>query len=712
MKRIIAFLLFSFFLLKPAFSQVPSQKEMQAQMKEMKSELNKQIIELEKQITDAKKNKENPETIKELEDQLSMLKKQVEMMGGVSKGISKVSDKTFQQAVVNDNNMEVPKKDVARIKQLPDKVLTDAELVVFVNNLNVEVAKKISPIQLEQAQIIYNRAKEKKQSAQIGNLASLCWMNNYTELALYFAGKACLDDMKNPDHLNNYASFLSMTGGEHLALPILQNLDQKYPGNSTVLNNIAQSWFGLGDIQTAKQFIDKTQMIFPGHPQAMRTKCMIQRSEGQTQEAIESMKESIGDSYDGELEAELEKLGGKLKYDDLPFRYPIKAEPLGIERFIRSIPDYPLEGGETAERSWLEWYDFKQKVIAAREALEPKIAALKLRVDAYHKSLLADPRLLLPFNNKIHLTAKRKQLLLAEWGIEKTMMFESRYKAVGDSISKWKSEYDEVMKVLVACGARKDAATTFLSKANGLLRQIGDEAKIFQKQMLNAQANLSVYTSTDQSEHELAIASMKHGFLSSLYGLHCWFEVGCIASETPPSQGRVLPDFDSVNCNYKTELSIPYMEKTFSIKVECNRMITKFDLPFIKAEIQERLNTNKKLDIVKGSVEISTGFSKDIPIKGPLSAEMELKIGAFVEIGNNQITEVGITGEISTSTQTQNLDKSITMEDGSKYSVPGVSEQKLELGVSSRSSWNVSTGNLSTTVSSTGLFGGSTVSFK
>ena len=711
--RVFIFLLASIFLTGHLIAQQPSMQDIQGQMKEMVKELNKQIADLEKQIAEAKKNKEDPESVKDMEDHVAMLRKQVEQMGAVSKGISKIPDNVIKTVNSKGENKDgIPTRDIDRIKTIPDRILSDAELLVFIRNMQEEVEKKILPEQLQQAKYIYKTAAEKKYSDKLGMLASLCWMNNFTELALYFAGKSCLDNIKSQDHLNNYAAFLSMTGGEHLALPILQNLDQKYPGNSTVLNNIAQAWFGLGEIATAKQYIDKTQAVFPGHRQAQRTKCLIQQSEGQIQESTRSMEEYIKEGYDADMEAELEKQGGKLKYEDVPFKYPVKAEPLGIERFLQSIPEYPFEGGERASLSWMEWYDFKQKVMAEREAIEKRIEQLKIPAEAHWKQLGNNPLLLMPFNNKIHLTAKRKQQLLGEWGLDRIQRHESRMKEAGDSIGKWKIELEEALERLTDCGARKSAATTFLTKANGLYKQLNDQYKIFLKQWLNDQANLSMYTSTDQSVHSLTVETIKLGVMLYLYGIHCFFDVGCVSSDGPQAQPRRLPDFDDVNCQYKTELSIPYMEKTFSIKVECNRMTTKFDLPFIKAEIQERLNTNRNIDIVKGSVEISTGFSKDIPLKGPLSAEMELKVGAFVEISNNRVSEVGITGELSATVKTQNLDKSIQMEDGSKFSVPKVNEQKLEIGTEVRSSWNTETGNLSTSVSGKGLFEGSRVSFK
>jgi uncharacterized membrane protein (DUF106 family) len=139
-----------------------SREEIQKQMQAAVNELNKQITELEKQIADAKKNKEDAESIKQMEEQLAMLKKQVEMMGGVTKGISKVSDKTFQQATKDDNNTGIPKKDVARIKQLPDKILTDAELVPYVKKIHSEVEKLLNEKDKAEALKIYTSLKSEK----------------------------------------------------------------------------------------------------------------------------------------------------------------------------------------------------------------------------------------------------------------------------------------------------------------------------------------------------------------------------------------------------------------------------------------------------------------------------------------------------------------------------------------------------------------------
>ena len=79
-------------------------------------------------------------------------------------------------------------------------------------------------------------------------------MLGHWEKALFIMGKVCIDDVTDADNLNNYAAFLVMTGGEQAAIPILEYLDEKYPDNSTIKNNLGQAWFGLGDLAMQPNF--------------------------------------------------------------------------------------------------------------------------------------------------------------------------------------------------------------------------------------------------------------------------------------------------------------------------------------------------------------------------------------------------------------------------------------------------------------------------
>ena len=128
--RIIIASIFVLILIHPVFAQVISKNEMEAQMQGAVNVLKKEIAELEKQITEAKKNKEDEETIKGLGDQLAMLKKQVAMMGGLNKSLSGISEKTFQRA--GERETIIPGKDSVRINTLPQKILSDSGLSIFI----------------------------------------------------------------------------------------------------------------------------------------------------------------------------------------------------------------------------------------------------------------------------------------------------------------------------------------------------------------------------------------------------------------------------------------------------------------------------------------------------------------------------------------------------------------------------------------------------
>ena len=651
--RIIIILLLISFTVKPAFTQVPTKQEMQNQMAQAIKELNDQIAELEKQIVEAKKNKEDSESIKQMEDELSMLKKQVAMMGGLNKNVSKMSSKTIQQAVDQENSTGLPERDVARINALPKKPLADAELAVFVQKINTAIDNKISVSQKKNAKELYDEISlESKSADALGNIAVLCWMAGSTDMALWILGKACVKDMSNTDNLNNYASFLSMVGGEHLAIPILQNLQNKFPDNTTTLNNLGQAWYGLGEMNNAKKYLDGTMHFASAHPYANETISDIDESQGNKEESIESLKRSIKEEYTPEKEARLNKKGVKLKYDDIDdpecskaAGTAGKAAQLGFEKFLSLIPDYPMEGGAGAETLHQQWYDFRDKLGAVEEKLNDEIKPLEEKAKAYAMSLKDNPNLLAPYNTRQYKTANRKLTLLIEWGTDRVVALANKMYAAGDSIEKWREDYNKAILALgkePSCGAKLALASDFNMKANNLWHQRNNEWLNFQKEFLNSEARLFLCATTDRSVYEMNIAKIKAAFISYLGGLSCEFEVGCIKQEVSKSSGKILPDFDEMNCQYKTELSIPYAEKLFSIKVECNKMTTKFDVKYLKGSLEENLANGK----YHGIVEVQQKIGSDKEQYGPIEIGTQVKVKGTVEFTEGGIQDVSVGAEV------------------------------------------------------------------
>ncbi len=402
--RIIIFLLVSFLVAQTVLSQEPTQ---QPTKKELTIEIQKQIADLKKEIAEVEKQigiaqKDDPESVKDLEQQLRMLKEQLATIEETYKGISGMSEKTFQEAATaEEENNSIPKRDITRISILPKKILSDAELASFVRTVNTEVEKMIPATEKAGALKIYNETKAKYNSTDVtGNAASGCWMYGHWEKALCIMGRACMDDMTNTDNLNNYAAFLSMTGAEQAALPILQWLNNKYPKNSTILNNIGQAWFGLGDMTNSKKYLDSATNLYNTHSMANATLSKIYESEGDSAKAISSLKKAIRENYDPEKEHELNRLGIQLTFDDLPeLDYPMKTDPLGLIPLIELFPeDFPSAIGDDGKVDAVNKFvdgaqDLNEKLDRENEVLSQKVRGRneKLSSDSLYRGEFLEP---------------------------------------------------------------------------------------------------------------------------------------------------------------------------------------------------------------------------------------------------------------------------------------------------------------------------------
>lgn len=186
-------------------------------------------------------------------------------------------------------DFQVPKQDPARIAKLPKKAMSSAELKTYLAASTKKVEAVLPAERKKMAGVLIQKAGG---PAELAATANGLWLAGNYAGALMVMGRACVQD-PNPDNLNNYAAFLVMLGGEQLALPILQKLDQDFPNNSTVLNNMGQAWFGLGNMSTAKTYLDRALKANPEHPQANLTKAVIEKRAGNEAAAIDALRRSL-----------------------------------------------------------------------------------------------------------------------------------------------------------------------------------------------------------------------------------------------------------------------------------------------------------------------------------------------------------------------------------------------------------------------------------
>ncbi|MHB1105679.1 MAG: tetratricopeptide repeat protein [Lutibacter sp.] len=629
------------FILEATFAQTkpkqkslekpPTQKEMGDMMKEMQQALEEM----------------SPEDKKAMED----MGVKMPDMKNIQKNLSGVTDAQLKKAYEDENRI-VPQKDAARISTALAVTLSNGEMNAFINKTHLAVLEKLSANTKTKSTEIMQQVI--KQKSSIANTAIGLWIDGKPTLALYLMGEACKAEPANAIHLNNYASFLTMCGAEQLALPILNNLDKRYPNNSSIINNISQAWLGLGDLQRAEEFADKAIRIYAYHPQANMAKCLIEESKGNIPAAIAAAKKSINQSYSNEKENKLGKLGYDLKSDDLNWDRPMPQDALGLGKF--SWPEYPLdvEQNKMLEK---EWNDFKKEC-------QQKINELKIKQERAEQEYLTQSGL------------RTQQILQAGQNghyVQPMPGYAAKaIKKLGHGVNDdngnvsfvFAKELEPVVKALTAVGEyekilnekqiqldRKYEDQIGEGKTNPLEAICKDENAIRSEFLKDANSGLqSAYRNYFNysrrrtsdllyyyqytmwpDQFELAKLMAQVAWLTQIKDQRVFFKdksSWCTSEPTKEKSGP-LQNFDDVHCDYVSTLNLG----VYKITSSCSNLVGEFDFGGVN------INYSKNIETGRYSGSAMVGASKGFD--GPAGSEVEASIAALVEWDNSGITDVG-----------------------------------------------------------------------
>lgn len=643
-----------------------------------------------------KNEKEKPPTQKEMEDMMKEMqaamdqmspedKKMMDSMGikmpntkSIQKNISGISDAQLKKAF-DDENRIVPQKDAARISIALATTLNNATISGYINKTHVAVLEELSANAKSKALEVLQQANKLKSS--VANTAVGLWIDGKPTIALYLMGEACKDDPSNAVNLNNYAAFLTMAGAPQLSLPILMNLNNRYPKNSSILNNITQAWLGLGDISRAEKYADSTIRIYASHPQANMAKSVIEESKGNIPAAIAAAKMAISKSYSTEKENRLKKLGYDLKDKDLDWDRPMPKDPMGLGKF--RWPEVPLDV-EQNKALELEWKIFDLDCEAELAKLKAKQQqAEQIAQDVYAKRLayvLSEGQKgqnvqLLP-----GYTAKAvKKLRPAIMDIEGngSFVFAKELESVVRALTNVE-EYDNILsekQKLVdkkyegkvgegrenpfeaICKDENEIRSEFLKSANGGLQSA-------YKGYLNYAARrtsdlLYYYQYTMWPEQfELAKINAQVAWLTTIKDQRVFFKdksSWCSAVPKKKEKKDSLQMFDDVHCNYVSTMHMGFYKITSS----CSNLTGEFDFGGVKIDLSDNVETGR----FSGSAQV--GVSKGL--EGPAGVELEGSIAALVEWDNTGITDVGAIAGVSANAAGQTIagaDVKITVNSG------------------------------------------------
>jgi tetratricopeptide (TPR) repeat protein len=532
--------------------------------------------------------KEINELMKEFENMSPEDRKRIEQMGIKVPSAKEIPSMKGKSAIdaFNAEETRIPAKDPVRIASIAKGVTTN-RLNGYVKAVHQHVAVSLDADMVKSGEAIYAYlGKENVDVSFRGNTAIGLWSAGYPALALHVLGKAC-SDTPTVDNLSNYASMLTMLGGEHLAIPILENLDSRIPGNIILLNNLGQAWLGLGDLKKANGYFDSCVSIYPNHPQANMSIAQIALSKGENSKAIDAIKKSIEHAYTKEKEDMLLKLGYKLKVDDLRMPFKPDPDPLLLDRYKR--PDYPKSVAESVAMK-PQWTAFVDECNTMRAKLSKQLAEAGAKYSSLAKSFNNASENGgniggLPASMQTPLQMKKASLKMKE----RKEYFDQRYKELGRKFTECRLDLDRIQKERRACRpeepclCHRDAESEYLKKYNERKQYYDEEALTYFKQYYGEMVFLSQYTSFDDNQFEVVRLQLLIDFLGKLasfefmpvFAGHDYEE----CKEDKTFEAFKLTEWDfSKNCKYTAEIKYPLIVQN----INCGHTTTTFDASFLK----------------------------------------------------------------------------------------------------------------------------------
>ena len=591
------------------------------------------------------------------------------------------------------------KEKIQAIPQTP----TAATFQAFIDKLNAAVEDKLPNSITQQAEeIITEMKKESSDPRELGKGAVGLWLSGRPELAVAVAGEICQMDPSYAENINNYAAMLNMMDAQQAAVPLLDYLNKKYPGNPTILANLGQSWFGMGDFKKAEVYLDSAIRRFPKHSQANYTKSQIKEEKGDKKGAAENMKNSQETGYTDEKEEVLRRLG--FPPEDIPFPYHIPQDPLGFEMF--KWPAFPKDVTESdiLKDAWIE-YTENMNQIADRyreetaklqsKSIEYETKAMKEDMKAFQAgAIMSGGPLSARAAKKLSYLMDDKDGGLTSQLEEVTEELKSLHERLAphDTIKAREirklaesdlkcyagegSKDDDKEK---CCAIQNDYNSKWLAATNKIIEETYSKAITVYKRLWSAEAYLLQYNMSEPS-FEAKKAEYKQLFAATMatvkpnmagVSLLCDKE----KEKENPFKKKQLQEFDDVACKYYSVLDM----KVLVIETRCSKMTTKINAGKFKGQFTEDLNKNHGIlpgAITHGSVDISiTAGNKGLGAWGPVKAEVGAGVDVHVEFNGQGIQEVKATANVKVSAGTQVFDNAGSITDAVKNGGAAVMEK-------------------------------------
>lgn len=639
-----------------AFAQKPSKAQMEADQKkyaEAQKELNETL------------GKMSPEARRHYDSVMNSMG-----MGQKIKSATQQLNNNATPKSGTENNGIVPAKNTKAITAIAATPSAD-NMGAFISSVGNRAFAAVLPKAKYMADDIYKVLKNKNADAkEMGSAATVLWMQGRVQISLALMAQVCKDDPANTDNLNNYAAMLTMSGAPEMAIPILNDLNIRFKKNSTILNNLGQAWFALGDMDRSKKYLDSTLLIAAAHTQANETLCLIAENKGNKAAAVAYAKAAFKQGVTTERKDRLQQLGympGADDYTGFP-RNTQSDDLLNLGSFS------PLEFPKSYAA--MKMYEQQRKSFTA--VIDQAIKPLQKLTEESNKEMVRQlgeqqKQFMIARNNAISnpgsvsqagamqivgapmfsekMTAKENALLQNLQRKKRDILQKMAAFVKGDGAA-YKKEYEATMKKInekwkgvgeggtenneVLCNESIKAVDTYLGAYNTRYEELYKEYLEVEKQYLNEMSYLSLYTTYPKLLPGIN-AGLKQQWLNDLAFKAEVLQVSYSCAPPGKIKEGKLSDFKDPNCNINSEFSqtLGIANLGFKMKLDCSGLTTEFNALIFGIKLNQDLDHAGFGDSYK-SCTVSIGPKASVGGKiGPLEAGVNAGGGIDVEIDKN-----------------------------------------------------------------------------
>jgi len=572
-------------------------------------------------------------------------------------GLDKVKgfDQKLASAMAGETD-KLPEKDSKHIALIPSKPLTEEDLKAYCTGINEKLKQKIADSTYQNATALYQYFQDKGYDNQMaGNAAVGTYILGRPNIALILFGKVAESAPSNHNNLNNFAALLQMRGAGYKAIPLLNFLNTKYPGNSTILNNLGQAWYELGDTVKAMSNFRNVLKIYPFHSQTNFTLGCYFEAIGKSKAAIEHFERSNKESYD---EDKVDRINNIDQNHSGILTPKINLDPNGLKKI--AIPFFPESCTETLL--------FEETVLDPfQRGVDAEVERINGLLEEAMNNYAANPtQNMLNYAGiyQVPYIANRTKIIQESF-YDQEKLFSEKSQEVFDKITKMTDEHESI--------CTEGHVKQYNTEMYELRNTYAELCRVYAARGIE----FALYCNTGNYD------VLKYGFilkyLGSLGSLNPCLKTCTDKTSEPNNFVTKLPDYDDTNCKTKSSFDVGFG----SIEIACNilkaKMGTDFidkilKLPGLEATIKIPVNGEIALtqdfringdfwdQITKCSVEISAGWKKKfgdeanpLNIGGmPASAEARADVSALFgyekgkDITLKTGVQVGVTGKFTT----------------------------------------------------------------